>query len=304
MEKKKAVDISGLSENNLESVSGFTKSEKAKRQGVFCEDLLEPIPQYVKAPCEVIYSGKNNNYIVMGRDRPRTRDSGYGGMGDTQASMIDIVVGRMSYRPVQTAYVDPNFVTDAARIYISQKTDLDENFGLVNGNVGESRSKSGIAIKADAVRVIAREGIKLVTRTDEENSQGANMSVAVPGIDLIAGNDDTDLQWIPKGDNLVMALIRLTNHVHKLNGIVNGLLMSQHKLNKALKDHWHFSSKPGARTSSSPVVSMVAGQVMLRHMQKTKVSLRTHRANLENFEKNYLSSGGDGWINSRFNKVN
>ena len=51
--------------------------------------------------------------------------------------------------------------------------------------------RSGIALKADGVRLIGREGIKLVTGVDSINSQGGTIEYA-KGIDLIAGNDDSN----------------------------------------------------------------------------------------------------------------
>lgn len=59
--------------------------------------------------------------------------------------------------------VDNSFQTDAARIYISQLTDIDANFGIDPGKTGYMKERSGIGIKADGVRVIGREGIKLIT---------------------------------------------------------------------------------------------------------------------------------------------
>lgn len=302
--KKPAVNKQGLSDQKASSIPSSDPKFAASRNGVFCSELLEPVPNFAKADCERIYQGKNNNYIVMGRDRHKSRSSGYGGKGDTQASMIDIVCGRMAHEPVDNVWVDPDFHKDSARIYISQKTDVDKNFGLVKGNVGMSLAKSAIALKADSIRMISREGMKIVTGVSDTNSQGADISAVKYGIDIIANNDDKDLQPIPKGDNLVKAMLRLTHHVHKLNGIVEGLLIEQDKLNKALKDHWHISTHPGARTSASPEVHLVASATINRHFQKTKTSLRNHRTNLKNFEKNYLSNEGSGWINSRYNKVN
>ena len=118
---------------------------------------------------------------------------------------------------------------DAARIYISQKTDVDRNFGLARGKVGSPTTKSGIAIKADGVRIVGREGIKLVTRTDRRNSQGGQVQ-SIVGIDLIAGNDDSDLQPMVKGDSLLSAMDRLVNYVDNLSGIVDSFLMSQMEL--------------------------------------------------------------------------
>ena len=301
---KKAIQNEGISNNKTSSISKIGENQPTDRIGVFCEELAEPIPNFAQAPCEVIYQGKNNNYIVMGRDRHRSRNSGYGGKGDTQASMIDIVVGRMADKPKDDVYVDPNFSKDSARIYISQKTDVDKNFGITSGSLGLSRAKSAIGLKADEIRLISREGMKLVPGFGDINSQGGDLSSVKYGLNIIANNDDSDLQPMPKGDNLVEAMSRLTHHVAKLNGIVEGLLIEQDKLNKALKDHWHISTAPGMRTSPSPEVFLTATQTILRHYQKTKRSLRNHRTNLQNFEKNYLTEGGNGYINSRYNKVN
>lgn len=301
---KKAIQNRGISSDKANSISKVGENQSTERIGVFCDELAEPIPQFARAPCEVIYQGKNNNYIVMGRDRHRSRNSGYGGKGDTQASMIDLVVGRMAHEPKDGVYVDPNFSKDSARIYISQKTDIDKNFNIVAGSLGLSRAKSAIALKADAVRLISREGIKIISGFGDTNSQGGDLSSTKYGVNIIANNDDTDLQPMPKGDSLVEAISRLTHHVSKLNGIVDGLLMEQDKLNKALKDHWHISTLPGMRTSPSPEVFLTATQTILRHFQKTKMSLRNNRTNLQNFEKNYLTEGGAGYINSRYNKVN
>jgi len=300
---KKAIDKSNISGGKTSSTSTGNLSYDTLRNGVFCSEIAEPLPNFVQADCETIQRGKNNNYIVMGRDRPKSRNSGYGGKGDTQASMIDMVVGRMASNPMDDVYVDPDFETDAARIYISQKSDIDEYFGIAEGS-GNAKTKSAIAIKADALRFISREGIKLVTGTDKKNSQGIDIASAKFGVDIIANNTTSGLQPMVKGDNLVKGIKNLTKHVMKLNGIVEGLLIEQDKLNKEIKDHWHVSAAAGIRTSSSPTLKLTAPITIKRHFSKTKVSLRTNRTNLENFQKNYLSQSGADYINSRYNKVN
>ena len=161
--------------------------------GMNANNIVEPVPNLNRGQSEKVIKNENNSWIVLGRDRPASRITGYGGMGGTQCGSIDLVVGRMSSvkgGPKANIFVDPNFESDAARIYISQKTNIDKNFNLVKGNVGMSKAKSGIGIKADAVRIVGREGIKLVTRTDKKNSQGGKIQ-ATAGIDLIAGNDDS-----------------------------------------------------------------------------------------------------------------
>ena len=313
MSFKNAYDSAGLNKDTEKKLKDLNPKKSSSVKGVAGGPQVEPVPSYVKADSEKIIDNRTqfqNSAIVFGRDRPRSLLSGYGGRGDTQSSAIDIVAGYQGPNVTEVTptgerlFIDPDFFKDAARIYISQKTDVDKNFGLTKGNVGMSMAKSAIALKADSIRMISREGMKIITGVSDTNSQGADISAVKYGIDIIANNDDKDLQPIPKGDSLVKAMIRLTHHVHKLNGIVEGLLTEQDKLNKALKDHWHISTSPGMRTSPSPEVTLVASATINRHFQKTKTSLRNHRTNLKNFEKNYLSDEGSGWINSRYNKVN
>lgn len=299
---KNAIQEENLSKSQQEHLS--ESNDSIERRGVYCDELMEAIPEYVKAGCEKVYAGKNNNYIVMGRDRPGDRTTGYGGSGDHQASMIDIVVGRSSYFPKKDTYVDPNFATDSARIYISQKTDLDKNFGCNTEGVSESIAKSGIGIKADSIRMIGREEIRLITRTDKKNSQGGDLEATIDGIHLIAGNDTKDLQPMVKGDNVIEAFNKLAHLVQKLNGVVEGILQSQHKINAELKDHWHISTKPGYPTEKSPTLQLTVPFYNLRLMQKSKPSLRLNRSNLNSWTENYLKETGDFYILSRYNKVN
>jgi len=159
--------------------------------------------QYKNAPNEKIIS-KNGAFVVLGTDRPTSEASGYGAKGSSRAASIDLVVGRMSSarggKGVKNGtFVDNNFAADAARIYISQQTDIDTNFGIVEGSVGNPRARSAVGIKADGVRIFGREGIKIVTgkgnawkgfaRKGETNSLGGKISQPAPGIELIAGNN-------------------------------------------------------------------------------------------------------------------
>lgn len=308
---RRPIDNSRLS-TEKRAKKGSNRHFDARREGVFCSQLIEPLPNFVKADCEKVYGGQNNHYIVLGRDRPRKRSSGYGGKGDHQASMIDMCVGRMAYDVRDGVEVDNNFVKDAARIYISQKTDIDDNFNLSQGEtpdgnilgVPHSVAKSAIGIKADAVRIISREGIKLVTRVDSKNSAGDDVSADIYGIDLVAGNNADLLQPIPLGDNLLESLMTLQKHVQKLNGILYGFMMIQNKFNKALTNHTHINNIAGKLTSTAPVASLVGKQTTVEISQTHIPSLKTNRTNIENFTKNYLSQGGSGYINSAYNKVN
>jgi hypothetical protein len=174
--------------------------------GLFHSPIPEQNISYKVAPNEraIINAGA---YIVLGTDRPDSTASGYGSKGSNRANSIDMVVGRMSNArggkgpPGQeegTAQVDNSPGADAARILISQLTDVDKNFGLSAGNTGPSKARASIAIKADTVRVIGREGVNIVTGemkdvegysiSGETNSMGGRIIKRAPQINLIAGN--------------------------------------------------------------------------------------------------------------------
>jgi hypothetical protein len=144
---------------------------------------------------------------VLGKDRPSSEISGYGGMGEISSDMIDIVVGRKTnLKQEQEDYdkkADPDFFDDAARIYLTQKGDIDTYFGIAEGTENNlvTEKKSGIGIKADHVRLFG--GAK-----SDKNSLGETIG-KVGRIDFIAGNyndsvsDPSKLQPLVKGDNLV-----------------------------------------------------------------------------------------------------
>jgi len=306
---KKAIDLTGIDPASQRYLSGISSDSAVFNKGIGGDKLKEPVPTYLSTPCENVVANENNASIVLGRDRPASRLSGYGGKGDTQAGSIDIVCGRMGSSPREVdnmgkpLYVDPNFKLDSARIYLSQKTDIDQNFDLAAGTVGNSKTKSGIAIKADGVRIIAREGIKLITRSDRRNSLGAEVK-SIVGIDLIAGNDDSDLQPIPKGANLIDGLKSLTNHVDKLNGIVDAFLTSQMEFNEAVTHHTHNSPFFALPTTPSVILIPSGIKTMISQLTQAKVSLMSHKANLATFQFNYLEPSSRKFINSRYNHTN
>lgn len=303
MSDKPSIAIEGLPQSVRDLLSKADQDVVIQVRGIGNKALLEPVPEFISAECEKVISGKNNTSLVLGRDRPAGRLSGYGGRGDTQAGAIDIVAGRMGYQAKSDVYVDPNFKTDAARIYVSQKADIDRYLGLTRGVVGNSKAKSAVALKADGIRLVGREGIKIVTGTDKKNSQGGDVK-AVSGIDLIAGNDGDKLQPLVKGDNNAEALNRLVEHVDKLNGIVDSFLTHQMKFNDKLTHHYHLSPFYGMSTSPSYAVAQAGVKCMTDLLQDTKMSLVSHKTNLVMFTNNYLSPAGSKYINSRYNNVN
>jgi|ETNvirnome_2_300_1030623.scaffolds.fasta_scaffold00176_19 hypothetical protein len=177
--------------------------------GIFHQEVPAPLLNFQYSGDEhiVAQNKPQSAAIVLAKDRPSTLLSGYGRDGAMRANTIDMVVGRLSsaaggFGPEDGAPADNDFITDAARIYISEMTDIDLNFGLSANEhalTGPASARSGIGIKADHVRVIGREGIKIVTGKakggfkglgphGELNSRGASIMQPNPPIELNAGN--------------------------------------------------------------------------------------------------------------------
>ena len=57
-----------------------------KSQGIEQKEILEAVPTYEAGQTEKIFRGSNNSFIILGRDRPSIKSSGYGGKGATQAA--------------------------------------------------------------------------------------------------------------------------------------------------------------------------------------------------------------------------
>jgi len=297
-----SVDNSGLSEavrQVMDLDTNYTSGRSGA--GVFGDSMTEAIPNYIHSPCENV-TQHGNSWIVLGRDRPASRASGYSGQGHTQASSIDIVVGRGAPVPTSDINVDPSFSNDAARIYISQKTDIDDNFRIVNGGMGSSHAKSGIGMKADAIRIIGTEGIKLVTGTSATNSKGG--SAAPAGIELIAVNDEEGLQPMIKGQNMVDALSALEERIDEISSIVLNFIKTQTSFNTSITAHTHtFVPLSGITT---PSIELVPAGI--------NATINGATAMIENFKarmntnilwhNEYLNPMSSKYICSKYNKVN
>ena len=310
-------DITEIIYKKTKSVKGISSAKQKKMGqtsgtpagGVGGGQNEDPSPFFNAASCEKVLKNAHNASIVLGKDRAGSKLSGFGGRGDTHCAAIDIVAGRMGHKAAsvnsnnEPIHADPNFVVDAARIYISQKTNVDRNFRLVKGSQPYADIRSAVAIKADAVRVVGREGIKLVTGCDRINSQGAEINKKAYGIDLIAGNDDSDLQPLVKGDNLHKAMQKLVHHVDKLAAIVDNFAMIQIQWNAHTINHFHVNGPMGPTT-----VDLLGVPIRMIDMvdmfTKVKLMLLFHKVNLTIYRIQYLTPLGTGWINSFNNNTN
>ena len=310
--------------------------ENGRLQGIGQKPILEPIPTVEFGQSEKIIKGENNSFIILGRDRPSVLRSGYGGRGATQAARIDLIAGAASsYRhkdgsrtpPDGNVVVNPSFATDAARLYISQKADIDSYMGLASGPRDQSKGRSTIALKADTLRMHARGDIKIVTGrarfqgfgSDGEALSTGGVNEVVGTISLIAGNyTDNDtigsfnildpfrtlngerrkLQPIPKGDNIASLLEEMLTKIQQLTAMVAQNTSNISYLNSSMMTHVHATAVgPTSPSVTHPIVYPVieAGNTSNR-VEKNSIT-----KDLELMKINYLNPDfGSDFINSKF----
>jgi len=205
--EKKARDLDGASEKKKQQFESLTEEQRGAKNvsGVFGSKRVQATTKRENTPSELIVArGPDNNaFIVIGNDRVSKPHTGYGGKGHTQSDSIDLVAGLGGWNPREVEKIDaqggnkveseiktnPNFFIDSARIYISQKIDVDKNFGIGefglseennkddkdDKEIGKYGAKSAVVAKADNIRLIGRESIRIVTGTDRFNSQGGEV---------------------------------------------------------------------------------------------------------------------------------
>ena len=278
----------------------------------------------VTSPEEKLISGPDNTLISLCRDRPGEIGTG---AEYVSAGAIYLCAGASHGFADKTPKgpsgellkVNRNFNLDASTIYMSAECDIDDYFGITDGAMGKSEASAGIAIKSTNLRLIARNGIKLVTRTDPANENFAPLNTSITGIELIAGNDSAGLQPMVKGDNLIDGLVDLADRVFKIAETLEHFIKQQADFNTALAKHTHpdpLNILFGLVAGGSPIA--VTGGKTLEDIQ-TKIQgelttafmvgsmlpdIQKHKLNLTNFTEQYLRESGGSYINSRYNKVN
>jgi hypothetical protein len=316
---KKAVQLEGLPTPVREKIKQDTGYEpKNYIRGALGDHLIEAVPKVSLFKGDKVLSSANNSSIILTRDRNSGMASGYGGKGHTQSAAIDIVAGRMSPNPRTVdgkdspIEVSPMFVptkteygtvVDAARIYISQKSNIDEYFNITDGEVGNSEARSAVALKADAIRLIGTEGVKIVTKTDATNSQGGRTK-KIRGVDIIANNDDSNLQPMILGDNMNEAVQEMANIVSALVGQVQATVNNVAQLDAALASHFHPSPFYGAPTLPSPDAAPQCIASLIEFVSVETFSNSASKWNLNSFRFKYLRQGSKKSIRSNFNNVN
>tara|TARA_A100001515_G_C4591690_1_gene216190 strand:- start:3295 stop:4341 length:1047 start_codon:yes stop_codon:yes gene_type:complete len=296
-----------------------------KRPGLLHTRYYEEMPTFEKAESEFVYPDINysnssdplggdeklNCQIVFGRDRDSHLLSGYGKIGGSPCASIDIVAGRMSSEnkqkkglfrkdlepPTRDKLVGNNFFSDASRIYISQKADIDHYFGLPPGRFGRPKGEAAIGIKSDHVRIIGRDSVKIFAGsaraqnlgwTGELNSNG-EMLVGSK-IEFITNLSD-DPEPLVKGNKLIICL---NDIVDKLQAISEAFVRQNTeiiKLSSAVAKHFHIGGGVGYITvGPDPILITESIGVIANEVREISTQL-TETINTEIFRQNYLGLG-------------
>lgn len=218
---------------------------------------------------KVITRSKSNAYIVIGKDRMGDVYSGFGGRGSPNSNSIDIVVGmgqtKKIRRLTKNDAVDPNPFVDSARIYISQRTDIDGMFGVSEGEIYDSDSKQGISgavMKADSVLVLGRRNVKIKAGQSQGEGFGLNgekdsLGAKLPDarIELIA---DAPLEPMVRGLKMVECIEGIYGQIQDNRLIILKILSQMIRMNIQFAKHIHGSN--GIIAFPSP--DLAAGSVV------------------------------------------
>ena len=247
----------------------------------------------------------NNGFINICEDAPQGPGTGYSAFG-TPASSVDIVCGR---GPMDSnLYVNDNFSSDAARFYISETTDLEDNFSMPKGDNIRQEAKSGIGAEADVISLKGKTGVKLTTgQYGERNSKDGKIRTG-SGIELIAGTYTENLQPLVLGDNQVDSMKKVIKRINELTDAVINLAQVHNNSILLLQSHSHplgidpTTGLPGAAPSP-----LLLGSLALNFSDNTIIGIMNGTVNKINLlfdDINYLSALGFSHINSDLNRTN
>lgn len=275
-----------------------------------------------------IGSIKNGSYIIMGADKYHETDEAgmlnsetSGPYSNPDAGSIDLFVGLNKLNTIhpevssiyneegkqETVYLSSDFSKDAARIYISEKASPDLYFDLKDSKYSPANlDLSTVCLLADAVRIVGRNSVKIVTRERGVINSTGKASFAAGGIHLIAGNKPDKLQPIPLGINLVSYLEKKDKMYNETLDILRETISQEiFQIWQFLSLHTHIASGPGAPTAPpTPVPAVPTFLNIGTTLAKKTIDLLETTNNETKLGKLYLNSTSSKFILSDKNMVN
>ena len=185
--------------------------------------------------------------IVLTKDNYGHRATGLGGAGGTMCEAIDIVAGSLSCEKKDynaETKSRGNFITDGARIYLTERGDIQHYFGVGEASKAvsvTSKMKSGIGIKADHTLIIGRERVRIVAglAAADGGSRLVNLNENVTPRIEIAAIYDSEAQPAVLGNNLVNYLKKQNEEIQRLRNKLYELEMNLLRYKTAMALHTH-----------------------------------------------------------------
>ena len=266
------------------------------------------------------YMGAGAIDIVVGRGAPfPLQKEGFtlGPLFNTKYDILELKQETLTGQTPEGFTADhPGYAMDAARIYISQMTNMDSNFDIkkdifkkTTGTITPSTAKlphSGIMAKADKIRMHAREDIKIVTggEFEKRNSQGEPIPVA-GGIHLMAQNKAGEQQPIPLGLNLIKCFEETLDRMHKTLTIMMRFSTEQAKFNETLANHKHLSPFYGIECTWSLTGKPHGVKTVVNMFRYVQSQIDKEKNNITALKATYLADTvNPNHINSSYNTTN
>jgi len=281
--------------------------EYARQTGLFLTKKDESLPVFSPVgECEYVISRKqgsggkeshSGSRIVLTRDNYGHRGTGMGGKGFTMCEAIDIVAGSLSAEKrnySSNTKSRANFITDGARIYLTERGDIQHYFAVGKRSEAVSLSsnmKSGIGLKADQTLIMGRErvmilaGLALAEGKDRTVSQNEN---PIPKI-VLARTNGSDSQPAVLGTSLVEYLTDMKDEIQKLRNKLHEINKELTEYKYAMATHTHQGFGIGAVTTVPSVEAATEAVVSIPEFLKT--SEETLRDTYNSVMADYKSVG-------------
>ena len=296
-----------------ETQKNFIKLNKSKYADVYERGtngfpVMTSLPIF-NAPINSKSLSMDDSWICLGPDAPQGPGTGEGKTGNRAAS-ADIVCGRMSAvadaAKNENGFINNSFQYDAARLYVSQLTNLDESAFLpkVEGGNQPFEERSGLVGIADNVALKGRLGVKIVTAPPGDANAAGGLISSGAGIELIAKSDASSVQPLVKGDNLVSALTAIYDRLDELNDAIMDIGAENVKLSTALALHVHPVILPMMTAGPSPNLIPSAISSGMTNAWSGPIAGIKRKLNLLFDEINHTYSIGSKYINSDLNRTN
>lgn len=292
-----AANFGGV-DNNASIIFGRDRTGVGETDSPFNYDKKESTKKTLGINSYGDYMGAGAIDIVVGRMAPfplAMEGFSVGPMFTTSHDIKELSLETLDGQENGSNFITqhPQFAMDAARIYISQMSSVDDTFSIAKNPKATSVNAQGqksteltvssgfkfeserslsahssIMIKADKVRMHSRHDIKIVTGGEAYDSQGEPI-MTTGGIHLIAGNRQGKNQPIPLGYNLEACLQEVLYVTNETLKIMARFCQRQMHYNDVLASHEHMSpfgpglmctpSITGAPTGTHTVVHQFVG---------------------------------------------